>query len=200
MMARNYLERHPPENPDAVYLTPDRKHLRIGAAETYKRKAFLEFLANNPRFVLEAYFIHNPQLVKGAFVRHLTSLDRLSVAEWAIIFLGSLISATFLFFDRRGQRQFFFAVLILIGGFLISIVPVLFTAPGPHTLADQFFMLVAIILGLIVLSFSSIGLIPTIFHRVRKLRQDSESHVCERARLPRSVLRRNFLPRLGLGI
>ena len=171
MLARKYLERHPPENPDAVYLTPDRKHLRIGVAETYKRKAFLEFLVNNPRFVLEAYFIHNPKLVKDAFVRYLSSLDRLSVAEWAIIFLASLISATFLFADPSGQWEFFFATLILMGGFLLSIAPVLFTAPSPHTLADQFFMLVAIILGLVVLSISFIGLIPAIFHRVRGLRQ-----------------------------
>ena len=171
MLARKYLERHPPENPDAVYLTPDRKYLRIGVAETYKRKAFLEFLVNNPRFVLEAYFIHNPKLVKDAFVRYLSSLDRLSVAEWAIIFLASLISATFLFADPSGQWEFFFATLILMGGFLLSIAPVLFTAPSPHTLADQFFMLVAIILGLVVLSISFIGLIPAIFHRVRGLRQ-----------------------------
>jgi hypothetical protein len=176
MLAKNYLERHPPDNPDAVYLTPDRRYLRIGVAETYKRKAFLEFLANNPRFVLEAYFIHNPKLVKDAFVRYLSSLDRLSVAEWAIIFLASLISATFLFADRRGQWEFFCATLILTGGFLISIAPALVTAPGPHTLADQFFMLVAIILGLVVLSISFIGLIPAIFHRVRGLRQKCSGH------------------------
>jgi hypothetical protein len=171
MLAKNYLERHPPDNPDAVYLTPDRRYLRIGVAETYKRKAFLEFLANNPRFVLEAYFIHNPKLVKDAFVRYLSSLDRLSAADWASIFLASLISAAFLFADRRGQWQFFFAILILTGGFLISVAPVLVTAPGPHTLADQFFMLVPILLGLVVLSISFIGLIPAIFHRVRGLSQ-----------------------------
>jgi hypothetical protein len=165
MMARKYLERHPPENPDAVYLTPDRRHLRIGVAETYKRKAFLEFLADNPRFVLEAYFIYNPQVVKQAFVRYLSSWDRLFVADWAIIFLALLVSATLLFADLRGQWEFFCAILIMTGGFLISTAPVLVTAPSPHTLADPFFMLIIIILSLVVLSISFI--IAVMFNRVR---------------------------------
>jgi hypothetical protein len=171
MMARKYLERHPPENPDAVYLTPDRKYLRIGVAETYKRKAFLEFLANDPRFVFEAYFVHNPKLVKDAFVRYLSSLDRLFVADWVIIILASLIAGTFLFADPRGYWEFSCAILIMTGAFLVSIAPVLVTAPGPHTLADQFFMLIVVILGLIVLSISFIGVIAPRLHRVRGLRR-----------------------------
>ena len=33
--ARKYLTRHPPADPDKVYLTEDRKYLKVVAAETY---------------------------------------------------------------------------------------------------------------------------------------------------------------------
>jgi hypothetical protein len=58
--ARKYVTRHPPADPDQVYLTEDRKYLKVAAAETYVRKAFFEFLASDPKFVLETYLIHIP--------------------------------------------------------------------------------------------------------------------------------------------
>jgi hypothetical protein len=58
--ARKYLARHPHEDLDDVYLTSDRKYLKVAQAETYVRKAFFEFLASDPKFVLETYFIHIP--------------------------------------------------------------------------------------------------------------------------------------------
>jgi hypothetical protein len=58
--ARKYLTRHPPADPDEVYLTEHHKYLKVAAAETYVRKAFFEFFARDPKFVLEAYFIHIP--------------------------------------------------------------------------------------------------------------------------------------------
>jgi hypothetical protein len=60
LAASKYLIRHPPPNPDKVYLTEDRKYLKVAAGETYVRKAFLEFLARDPTFVLETYFVHVP--------------------------------------------------------------------------------------------------------------------------------------------
>jgi hypothetical protein len=58
--ARKYLTRHPPADPDEVYLTKDRKYLKVAAAETYVRKAFFEFFARDPKFVLETYLIQIP--------------------------------------------------------------------------------------------------------------------------------------------
>jgi len=60
LAARKYLIRHPPAEPDKVYLTEDHKYLKVAAGETYVRKAFLEFLARDPKFVLQTYFIHVP--------------------------------------------------------------------------------------------------------------------------------------------
>jgi hypothetical protein len=82
-MAKKYLLRHPPENPAAVYLTPYRQHLRIGVSETYKRKAFLEFIANDPRFGAEVFRIYNPRLGVETFLyyfRHLVVCSHTSGA------------------------------------------------------------------------------------------------------------------------
>jgi hypothetical protein len=168
MLAKKYLERHPPKNPGAVYLTPDRKYLRIGAAETYKRKAFLEFFASDPLFVLEAYFVYNPKLCKDALVHYLSSVDRLFVGDWIVIFLACVVAVIFVFADPRGQRHFFYATLIVTGGFLTSIGPVLITAPGPFTMADQFFMLIVMMTGWIVVATS---LVATMLHSFRGFRR-----------------------------
>src|SRR5439155_18688815 len=54
LAAKKYLIRHLPSNPENLYLTPDRQYLRLAAAELYVRKAFFEFFANDPGFVLES--------------------------------------------------------------------------------------------------------------------------------------------------
>src|SRR5262249_11309512 len=74
--ALKYLQRHPPSDPDAVYLTPDRKSLKIAALETYARKAFFEFLAADPRFVLESTFIYNPLNMTTILEEFLQSLGQ----------------------------------------------------------------------------------------------------------------------------
>ena len=57
----------------------------------------------------------------------------------------------------RGQRHFFYATLIVTGGFLTSIGPVLITVPGPFTMADQFFMLIVMMTGCIVVAASMVA-------------------------------------------
>ncbi len=153
-VAKEYLLRHPPDNPDAVYLTADRRHLRIGTAETYKRKAFLEFFANDPRFVLEAFLIHNVKLSKTVFSIYLWSLDRLSSFEWITADAALLVVATLLSLDRRGRRRFFAATLLVSAGFLVSMVPMILTAPGVAVMADQFFMLIAATASWVVVAIS----------------------------------------------
>jgi len=147
VVAKSYLLRHPPKDPDAVFLTPDRNHLRIGAAETYKRKAFLEFLANDPRFVAEAFLIYNPKLCLKTFVHYLSSFDRLSAADWIAIVVVLLVLGILLLPDQYEQWRFTSAMLIISFGFLASMVPMLFTAPGPAVMADQFFMLIVATAG-----------------------------------------------------
>jgi hypothetical protein len=142
MVAKRYLLRHPPKDPDAVYLTPDRQYLRIGAAETYKRKAFLEFLGNDPRFVTEAFLIYKPKLCIKAFRHYLSSFDRLSTAEWITLVLALLVLAILLVPDRHQRWTFTSAMLIVSFGFFVSMVPMLVTAPGPAVMADQLLMLI----------------------------------------------------------
>jgi hypothetical protein len=155
-VAKKYLLRHPPDNPDAVYLTADHEYLRIGAAEIYKRKAFLELLANDPKFVLEAFLIYNPQLCIKAFSLYATSFDRLSAFVWAAIVIASLISISFLILDRRERRRFFSTMVLVTAGFGISMSPMFFTAPGPAVMADQLFMLIAGTIGWVVLMMSNV--------------------------------------------
>jgi hypothetical protein len=65
--AKKYSIRHPPRNPEDIYLTPDHRYLRVAAAESYIRKAFFEFAANYPIFVLESLLIYNPLAMTVVF-------------------------------------------------------------------------------------------------------------------------------------
>ena len=154
VVAKKYLERHPPKDPDAVYLTADRQYLRIGAAETYKRKAFLEFLMNDPRFVAEAFLVYNPKLCIKAFRHYVASFDRISAAEWTALALVLLVLAMLLAPGRHEQWRFASAMLVVSFGFVMSMAPMLFTAPGPATMADQFFMLIVLACGWAVFAAS----------------------------------------------
>jgi hypothetical protein len=58
--AEKYLLRHPPADPQTVYLTADRRHLTVAGSETYIRKALFEFFTRDPKFVLETYAIYAP--------------------------------------------------------------------------------------------------------------------------------------------
>ena len=140
-MAKDYILRHPPDNPEAVYLTPDRKHIRIGVGETYRRKAFLEFFANDPRFVLEAW-MYNIKLSNKALAYYMSSFDRLPVPSWIAIILSLLAVAALLSPDRDGRLNFLAATLVVSAGFFVSMGPMIITAPGTATMADQFFMLI----------------------------------------------------------
>jgi hypothetical protein len=153
--AKKYLLRHPPADPDSVYLTADRKYLRFAAAETYVRKAFFEFLLNDPKFVFEALFIHNPttmwHVLKG-FLLNTTRLD----SVFAYTLLGSIFFAIAGFLAALDVRWRLFrsGVLLMTAAFFVSLFPLLPTAPNFATMADQYFMLL-VVLG----SWAMLGLI-----------------------------------------
>jgi hypothetical protein len=107
--AKKYLMRHPATASAAIYQTEDHEHLKGAAAETYTRKAFFEFLANDPKFVLEAYFIYSPigiRRILGPLAKPLPngirnggimrSLDRNSVTEYALLGITFILLAGFL--------------------------------------------------------------------------------------------------------
>jgi hypothetical protein len=177
LAARKYLMRHPPAAPDKIYLTEDRKHLKVAAAETYIRKAFFEFFATDPKFVLETYFIYVPIKLlfilgpmeitaqgKYAFFGRPTgsvppgwhqagvmrSLTRNSPAEFTLLGVAFLILAGFLATEPSDRRLFTRCVLLVTVVFLVSLLPVL-PAPDVQVVADQYFLLLAALGAWIVL-------------------------------------------------
>jgi hypothetical protein len=144
--ARKYLLRHPPSNPEEVYATKDHQYLRVAAAEAYARKAYFEFFANDPRFVLESLLIHNPAGMAVVLAGYLSSLDRTTVIEVVSASAVLLILAGFLAADNEQRRLFRQGVLLATGGFFVSLLPILLTVPNYPTMGDQYFTLL-IMLG-----------------------------------------------------
>jgi len=141
LAAKKYLLRHPPLDPDEVYLTPDRQNVRVAASEASLRKAFFEFFANDPRFVLESLFIYNPLVMYAVFTAYLSSLEQTPAADFiaalaVILVLGSVLAAN----DER-RRVFKDGALLVTGGFIVSLLPILLTAPSIPTMGEQFFVL-----------------------------------------------------------
>ena len=155
--ARKYLLRHPPPHPEEVYLTQDRQYLRIAPSETYLRKAYFEFFANDPRFVLESLLIYNPVGMAIVLAGYLSSLDRATVLEllsasvWLFILAGLLVA------DIDQRRLFKRGALLATGGFFASLLPILLTVPNYPTMGDQYFALL-IMLGCWVVLACVIGL------------------------------------------
>jgi ABC-type multidrug transport system fused ATPase/permease subunit len=146
-MAKKYLLRHPPTDPEAVYLTADRKYIRAGVTETYKKKAFLEFLASDPRHVLEAFFIHNVRLCKKALSYHLSSLKKLlTISKFGVVAMVFLLAGLFLR-DASERPRFLYGMLICTGAFVLSFPYLMLTAPGYAVVVDQFLLLLSLIAG-----------------------------------------------------
>jgi hypothetical protein len=144
--AKKYLLRHPPPDPEEVYLTEDRQYLRVAPAEAYIRKAYFEFFANDPRFVLESLLIYNPLGMAVVLAGYLSSLDRTPVMELLSASVMLLILAGFLVADSDQRRLFKHGVLLATGGFFVSLLPILLTVPNYPTMGDQYFALL-IMLG-----------------------------------------------------
>jgi hypothetical protein len=144
--ARKYLLRHPPPHPEEVYLTKDHQYLRIAPSEAYVRKAYFEFFANDPRFVLESLLIYNPLGTAVVFAGYLSSLDWTTVMELLSTSVVLLILAGFLVADSDQRRLFKHGVLLATGGFFVSLLPILLTVPSYPTMGDQYFTLL-IMLG-----------------------------------------------------
>jgi hypothetical protein len=153
--AKKYLLRHPPPDPAAVYFTPDRRYLRVAAAETYIRKAFFEFFYDDPRFVLETVFIYNPITMYHMLATNLSSLDRTTAMEYLSLLVLFLVTAGFLSVNDTEFRSFARGALLVLGGFLVSLLPILVTVPGIRTMGDQYYALLITLGSLAVLSLTA---------------------------------------------
>jgi hypothetical protein len=181
--ARKYLLRHPPSDPDAVYLTPDRKYLRVAAAETYIRKAFFEFISNDPSFVLESMLIYNPLSMTIILAGYASWLDadvethptpvvmfknferqlslswqqftRTTAIQLAGVVVVFLVLAAFLATETCQLRLFKRVALLVTGGFIVSLSPILLTAPSISVMGEQYFALLIMLGSWVVLALAA---------------------------------------------
>jgi hypothetical protein len=141
LAAKKYLLRHAPLNPDEVYLTPDHRYLQVAAAETYLSKAFFEFFANDPEFVLESLLIYKPLGMAVVFTGYLSSLSLITVTQFIGMLVVCLILVGFLVMDGEQRRSFKHGALLVTGGFFVSLSPILLTVASYSTMGDQYFAL-----------------------------------------------------------
>src|SRR5262249_50546062 len=154
--AKQHLLRHPPSDREEVYLTKDRQHLKVAAAEAYTRKAYFEFFANDPRFVLESLLVHNSSGMGVVLAGYLSSLDRTTVMQVVSASIVLLILAGFLAADNEQRRLFRHGVLLAMGGFFVSLLPILLTVPNYPTMGDQYFALLIMLGGSAVLVLATV--------------------------------------------
>jgi hypothetical protein len=183
LAASKYLLRHPPSDAGAVYLTPARKHLRVAASETYIRKAFFEFFSNDPRFVLESMLIYNPLSMTTILAGYAFSLDddveqhpepvqmfmnferqlkhswqrftwttAIQLAGVVVVFL---VLAGYLATENCQLRLFKRVALLVTGGFIVSLSPILLTAPSIGVMGEQYFALLLMLDSWVVLAFAA---------------------------------------------
>jgi hypothetical protein len=154
--AKKYLLRHPPKDPQRVYLTEDHQYLQVAASETYSRKAFFEFFSNDPAFVLETYLIHSPAKIfelLAALTRSLPqgmeNVWRLDSSIWMkaaplLLCLALIVLAALLALDDVDSQRAALGALLVTAGFFLSLLPIL-PAPNFHTVADQYYLLLIVL-------------------------------------------------------
>jgi ABC-type multidrug transport system fused ATPase/permease subunit len=149
--AKKYLLRNPPPDPEAVYLTPDHKYLTYAAAETYIRKAFIEFMYRDPWFVFESIFVYNPLRMYTVLKGYLSSWSRVSSVTYLLVTAYLVAAAGFLSVSSDEYRLFARVTLFVSCAFLLSLAPICITVVGVRTMADQFTMLlIAIVSGVLL--------------------------------------------------
>jgi hypothetical protein len=156
LATKKYLLRHPPPSPAQVYLTPDHQYVQVAAAETYLRKAFFEFFANDPEFVLESLLIYNPLDMAFVFTGYLSSLSLITVTQFIGMLVMCLILVGFLAGDAEQRRLFKHGALLATGGFFVSLSPILLTVPSYPTMGDQYFALLVVVGCWLVLALATV--------------------------------------------
>ena len=149
MAAQKYVLQHPPSPSEDIYLTPDHTLMKPRARETYIRKAFLEFVANDPKFVI-ATFAGNVGRAGTVLMSFLRSLGRHPFQLSLIVAGAFMAGAAILASDAAGRRILAQAPLLLTGGFLVSLLPNLVSVQGIKLMSDPCLMLLASLIAWIV--------------------------------------------------
>ncbi len=144
IVAKDYLERHPPRHLDRLY-NHATGTLKWTTIESTVRKAFFEFFVSDPKFVLATFFIHKPRLLVTELGAYMVSLGRLSVTSRVLVIAAWLVLVLILVKLDVERHVFTRGSGLLTGMFCVSLLPVLLTVTFRIALADQFFMLVVIV-------------------------------------------------------
>jgi hypothetical protein len=127
----SYLEKHPPPPEEAASMYRDKYGtLKTTVYERYVRKAFFEFLANDPGFVAATFLVHKPVYLAKNLLLHSRSLvDRLP-GKIRILLVAALVAiAAYLALDRRELRHVAASGMFITAALGLSTVPLLITVP-----------------------------------------------------------------------
>ena len=146
--AQKYVLEHPPPPSEDIYLTPDHSYsqMKARARETYIRKAFLEFVADDPKFVI-ATFANNVKRAGAVLMSFLSSLGRHPFVLGLIVAVSFLAGAAIMLAEGAGPRMLASAPLLLTGGFLISLLPNLVSVQTIKVMSDPCLMLLGALIA-----------------------------------------------------
>ena len=89
--------------------------------------------------------IYNPLGMAVVFIGYLSSLVQITATQFIGIFMAGLILAGILAADAEQRRSFKHGALLVTGGFLVSLSPILLTVPSYPTMGDQYFALLVVV-------------------------------------------------------
>src|SRR5262249_7636629 len=105
--------------------------------------------------VLESLLIYNPVGMAIVLAGYLSSLGRTTVMELLSASVVLLILAGFLVTDSDQLRLFKDGVLLATGAFFVSLLPILLTLPNYPPMGVQYFALLIMLGGWVVLAFAT---------------------------------------------
>jgi hypothetical protein len=152
--AKKYLLRNPPANPEEVYIAPDRNYLKYAAGETYTRKAYLELMFNDPRFVFESIFIYGSASVINVLSHYLSSLNRLPGPIF-IVGVIYLLGLAWILSARASDIQILSKMaLFACFAFVMSLIPNWLILAGVPQMGDQYTMLLVALTSALLLALT----------------------------------------------
>ncbi len=167
VVTRKYLERHPPVDPASAY-DPVTHSVKWSTIEASVRGEFFEILAENPRYVIATFVKYKPLYIAGEL--RFLSASLLPASPGRLMFvlaLGAAVAAS-LAFSRADRRAFGATAILLVGAFVVSLLPNILTVPTRTVLADQFLMLLAAaIAGGITAAVYMLAAVPALLRRIR---------------------------------
>jgi hypothetical protein len=142
IVAKKYLERHPPADLQALYFHEATGTLKWAALESVVRSAFFEFAVNDPTFVLAAFLIHKPRHLFQELRAYVQSIKRLARPWRYFVIASSLLMIAFFASSSAERRILNQCAALVAGGFVVSLIPIILTVTFRAVISDQFFMLV----------------------------------------------------------